>query len=291
MASPSLRPAQRNLSHLVDSPLALPRKGTKSPSHLQPLTELNKGRRMKFFGHAILMSFLLAVPMFATTSSGIPSNARVSRSVDGGNWAWEHDRGTPGTSSGSSYYAVSNPSTDGKSREVNVSYYNHGGERYHTSVANDSSATHFVYDARIYVVNPSQIANIELDINQVTSNGRTVIFGSQCSAYSGTWEFVTVSGKSPHWHSSNIGCNPKSWSANAWHHIQVASHRDTYGNVYYDWVSLDGRTSYFSNAKGYDSMGLGWAPGSVTLNFQLDGASSSHGSMKLFMDQLNIYRW
>lgn len=228
----------------------------------------------------------------ASSSSGIPSYAQVSGSIDGwGSWQWEHDGGTPGTSSGSSYYAVSSPSTDGNSREIAVSYWDHGGERYHTSVTNDAAATHFVYETSVYIVDPSQIANIEMDINQVMSNGRTVIFGSQCSSYSGTWEYVKVSNNSPHWYSSNLSCNPKNLSAYAWHHIQVASHRDQYGNAFYDWVNVDGKTSYFSGASGYDSLGLGWATGSVTMNFQLDGASSSNGYMKLYMDGTNVYRW
>ncbi len=224
--------------------------------------------------------------------SGIPSNAISSGNLTGSDrWAWNHDSGTPGSSTGYSSYAVSKPSLDGAAREFSVSYSKKGGEIYHMSFANDENSTHFVYDTYIYSVWPSETANIEMDMNQVMSNGKTVIFGVQCSSYSGTWEFVTVSGNSPHWHSSNLGCNPKNWSADAWHHIQIASHRDSYGDVTYDWVSLDGKTGYFVGAHGAAAMSLGWAHGDLLINFQLDGSSSSSAQMKEYIDKLTIYRW
>ncbi len=228
----------------------------------------------------------------AQVSGLIPSNAISSGNLTGSSrWAWNHDAGTPGSATGYSSYAVSKPSLDGAAREFSVSYAKKGGEIYHMSFANDASSTHFIYDTYIDSVWPAETANIEMDMNQVMSNGKTVIFGVQCSSYSGTWEFVTVSGNAPHWHPSNLGCNPKSWSANAWHHVQIASHRDSYGDVTYDWVSLDGKTEYFVGAHGAAALSLGWAHGDLLLNFQLDGASSGSAQMKEYIDKLTIYRW
>ena len=234
----------------------------------------------------------VGAPAATNNPPGIPANAISSGDMDASNsWVWAHDNGTPGTSIGYSSYPVSGVSTDNAARSMSVSYAHHGGEIYHVDFGNDTNASNFIYDTNIYITDPSQIANIEMDINQVISNGSTVILGTQCSIYSGTWEFVTAKGLTPHWNPSNLPCNPQAWSANTWHHVQIASHRTSGGNVSYDWVNLDGQVSYFSGAGGNAAMPLGWALGALVLNFQLDGASQYSGSMHVFTDQLNIYRW
>lgn len=225
-------------------------------------------------------------------SHSIPSNAIAAANLNSSSrWEWNHDGGTPGTSVGSTYYPVSNPATDRTARVFNVSYANHGGEIYHLSFGNDAKATHFVYDAYVYVADPSQLANLEMDMNQVTANGKTLIIGTQCSSYSGTWEFVRVANGGPHWNSSNIACNPRNWSANTWHHIQIASHHDWSGYTTYDWVNLDGHYSDFENASGPTGLWLGWNVGDLLINFQLDGANQSNGSIQAYIDQMTIYRW
>lgn len=81
-----------------------------------------------------------------------------------------------------------------------MTYSARGGERWHISFVKDANATPFVYDTYVSIVDPSQIGNIEMDMNQVMSDGRTVIFGTQCSNCSKTWEHTIVSG-STHWKS------------------------------------------------------------------------------------------
>jgi hypothetical protein len=133
-----------------------------------------------------------------------------------------------------------------------------------------------------------------MDMNQVMSNGDTVIFGAQCASGSGTWEYTTVSevnGKAKTgWHPSNLPCNPKTWTASTWHHIQIASHRDTTGVVTYDWVTMDGTTSDFTSASGGSAESLGWTAGDLLLNFQLDGPSAS-GSITAYIDEMTVYGW
>jgi hypothetical protein len=225
----------------------------------------------------------------ASAVTSIPSNAVGSANLDGKSWAFEQDAGTPGNAHGSSVYPATTPLYD-DAREFYMTYASHGGERWHLSFAKDPNATHFVYDTYVYIVDPSQVANIELDMNQVMSNGATVIYGTQCSSYSNTWEFTTVSGGA-HWHSSNVPCNPKNWAANTWHHIQIASHRDGSGDVTYDWVNVDGTHSVFNNATGYSAEKLGWAQGDLLINFQLDGANSGSGSITAFIHNMTIFRW
>ena len=171
-----------------------------------------------------------------------------------------------------------------------MTYSNNGGERWHISFANAANATHFVYDTYVYIVDPLRVGNIELDMNQVMADGKTVIFGTQCSSYTKTWEYTYVSGGT-HWKSSNIACNPQAWAAKTWHHIQIASHRDSDGNVTYDWVNVDATHSDFINATGNSAEGLGWAKGDLLINFQLDGANKDSGAITAYVHGLTILRW
>jgi hypothetical protein len=222
----------------------------------------------------------------------IPSNATSSGDLDdASNWKWHHDSGTPGDSKGSSLYPTSNLSLDDRAREFYVTYTDDGGELSSVDFANDTTSTHFVYDTYIYLTDPSQVQNIEMDMNQVLADGKTVILATQCSANSGTWEWSTITGKGgAQWRPSNIACCPKTWTANAWHHVQIATHRDSAGIVTHDWVALDGALSSFQNATGPSAPNLGWGTGELILNFQLDGAGSS-GSITAYIDQMTVYRW
>ena len=229
-----------------------------------------------------------ALATSAVTAS-IPSNATNSGILDGKNWIGQKDGGTPGSAHFSSVYPARTPSGD-SARKFYMTYTRHGGVRWHISFAKNAGATHFVYDTYVYLANPSQVANIELDMNQVMSNGATVIYGMQCSSYSNRWEYVYVKGGA-HWRPSSIPCNPKTWKANTWHHIQIASHRNSSGVVTYDYVNLDGAHHAFSNATVNAAEHLGWAPGTLLINFQLDGASSGSGSITAFAHKITVFHW
>jgi hypothetical protein len=176
-------------------------------------------------------------------------------------------------------------------RKYYMTYSGRGGERWHISFANNASATHFVFDTYVYVVNPNQLANLELDLNQVISSGKTVIYGTQCSVYSHSWEWAYYSGGGFHWHASNVGCNPTAWKANTWHHIQIGFHRDSNGDVTHDWVAFDGSKSYFSGASSYAAQSLGWAHGTLLMNVQPDGYYSGGGSLTFFLHKTTYYYW
>jgi hypothetical protein len=245
---------------------------------------------MKFFAYASLALSMAATSAFAQFT--IPANAISSGDLSGSSrWYWTHDTGTPGSSVGSSQYPVANPSLDGLAREFSVSFSEDGGERFSLSFARDTEATHFVYDTWVYVVDPSQLANLELDMNQVMANGDTVLYGFQCSVYSHSWEYATRKGNTPGWHSTSLPCNPQTWTANAWHHIQIASHRNSTGYVTYDWVGLDGTYKVIHNASGKGQADLHWAAGDLLLNFQVDGYNHNSSSVLIYADKLTIYRW
>lgn len=223
-----------------------------------------------------------------------PSNVTVVSNIQSlTGWKWDHDPGTPGHSEGSSDI-VTSPSLDGNSREYSLSFTDSGGEIYHISFGHDTAATHFVYDTNIWLADPSGIANIEMDMNQVIANGDTVIFGFQCDGYSGTWDYTlnfgTPTNPDGHWVHSNVRCpDPKTWTPNTWHNVQVSYHRDDGGNVTYDSVIFDGQQSDLEGASGNSAFRLGWGATLLT-NFQIDG-HGENGSVTAYVDNLTISRW
>ena len=234
----------------------------------------------------------------ASTAGGpvIPANAiTVSQIQQLPNWHGEFDTKTAagtGTAQGV-MNLTSSPSLSGSSLEMQTQFTNNGGERYHVGFGADPLATHFVYDAWVYLASPSDsIANLEIDMNQVLANGQTVIYGFQCDGYSSTWDFTQNAGtpQAPNgkWVHSAASCNVKDWSTDTWHHVQVAYSRDDAGNVTYESVWLDG-TAQTINQTVPASFALGWGQVLLT-NFQIDGRGAS-GSNTVYLDNLSVSRW
>jgi hypothetical protein len=220
----------------------------------------------------------------------IPSYATSSGDLDGASWEYVHDTGTPGASTGSILYPATTPLYD-DALEFYMTFSDYGGERWYLSFGNSTSATHFVYDTYVYFVDPSQVQNVEMDVNQVMANGETVILGTQCASGSQTWEYATITNGDAHWNASNVPCNPTTWTANTWHHIQVGVHRDSNGVVTHDWVNLDGTHTVFNNAVGGSAQQLGWTIGDLLTNFQLDGDNADSGSITSYVHEMTIYYW
>lgn len=208
-------------------------------------------------------------------------------------WNGTHDLGTPGTSQGSSW-VVSSPSYSGHARRFSMSFTDSGGERFYKSFSDDTSATHFIYDVQVMLAHTSTLANVELDMNQVLSNGFTVIYGFQCNGYYGTWDYSVNAGtptmRKTTWVHSNAKCAyPRQWTQNVWHHIQIAYSRDAAGVVTYHNIVFDGIEQDLVNAVGNGAYALSWSPVLLT-NFQLDGMGSG-GSMDAYVDNLIVYHW
>ena len=237
----------------------------------------------------------VSITISATASTSvIPSNASSTGAVQiMSDWIAQHDTAAQGNSSG--WMALTNsPSRTGNARKFVSNYSYYGNQRFDVSFSDDVNATNFFYDVWIYLPYPStDIANVEMDLNQVMANGQTVIFGFQCDGWSGTWDYTANKGtpKKPvdTWLHSNAGCNPRSWSTNTWHHVQVSYSRDDSGNATYKSVWFDGTQSVL-NVTVPSAFALGWAP-TILTNFQLDGSLASSGTATAYLDDLTIYRW
>jgi hypothetical protein len=222
--------------------------------------------------------------------TSIPSNAIASPNLDVlSSWNAKHDSGTPGTAHGSTAYPATTPVYD-DARKFYMTYTNKGGVRWSVSFGKSASATHFVLDTYVYFTDPSQVQNLELDLNQVMSNGATVIFGTQCSSNTKTWEYTVTSGGS-HWRSSNVACDPRTWAAKTWHHVQIGFHRNSSGVATHDWVNLDGSHKVFTNATYNAAEHLGWQPGTLQVNYQMEGHNSGSGSITAYIHKMTIQRW
>jgi len=233
------------------------------------------------------------ITVVSAVSNSMPANAIAVKNIQKAyTWQLVNDSETNGTSTGS-MKLVGSPSLSGAARKYSISYRNSGGERYWTLFGADTSAQNFVYDARIYIASPSSdIANIEMDMNQVIENGQTVIFGFQCDGYSNTWDYTENAGAPDYpideWVHTSVPCNPRNWKTGVWHHIQIGYSRDSAGNVTYQYVAFDGVQSAV-NATVPSAFALGWGSTLLT-NFQIDGLGG-YGSATVYMDDLTVYRW
>ena len=198
-------------------------------------------------------------------SSGGVKGCNVSQ------WCWEHDLGTPGVSVGNSKIA-------GALRQFDIVWKYYGGERFHVYLGKDSKSTAFILDTWVYFNKLVDVNNIEIDMNQVTADGNTVIFGMQCNFPRGMWQYTTNHSGKPHWNDSNVACSRNVWKGGVWHHVILKYHRDSAGNVSYDSVNFDTRESKFSGASGPSVFGLGWEVGRRVANFQVDGNAKFSGT-------------
>ncbi|MFP5276443.1 MAG: hypothetical protein ACLGPM_04970 [Acidobacteriota bacterium] len=243
-------------------------------------------------GASCYTTVTVSVTGSAAPESMIPSDAKQNVNMQNApGWQASHDPAAGEASSGS-MNVVSSPSMSGHARQFATSFSHDGGEIYNLAFDNDPNAMNFFYDGWVYVDNSAgNIQNLELDTNQVLSNGNTVIYGFQCDGISGTWDYTANHGTASHpvdtWVHSNQFCNVRTWGRNTWHHVQISYSRDNSGNVTYHSVWLDGKEQQIE-ATVSSEFALGWTPALLT-NFQVDGLGS--GSNKIFLDKLTISRW
>lgn len=205
-------------------------------------------------------------------------------------WCWTHDSGTPGSASATSSL-VASPSLDGQSRRFVITFAGGGGLRAsaYLGVGNlDTTSTQFTYDTQLQFSDTTHVARVELDMNQVLSSGDTVIFGTQCDFVGGFWQYTSNVAGAATWNNSTIPCTKSAWTANTWHHIQVGTHRDSVGNVTYDYVNFDGTRQNFGAITVNSHFALGWTPlGTKLVNVQVD-SDTTGGTFNLYLDSFSV---
>jgi len=237
----------------------------------------------------------VSITVVAAPAAIVPANALTLGGIQIlKSWQAAYDTATGSGSSTGTMSLVNSPSVSGTARKFLTTYTNYGGERYSINAGTDAVSTNFLMETRIYVAMPNtDIANVELDLNQVLSNGQTVIFGIQCDGWSNTWDY-TVNAGTPQkpvdqWLHTTQSCNPRKWTTNAWHHIQLSYSRNSSGDVTYKSVWFDG-VEQDINETAPSAFALGWGP-ALLVNFQVDGATSTSGSSIVYLDNFTVYRW
>jgi hypothetical protein len=224
----------------------------------------------------------------------VPENAIVNSELQAlSSWRATHDTKGHGSASGSTRL-VSSPAMKGSSREFVSNFEGSGDMRYSLSYGDDTESTNFLYDNWIYLTSSAQrIGVIEMDMNQVLANGKTVIYGFQCDGWDGKWDYAGNTHGKVHpntgWITTGKPCNPRSWKINTWHHIQVSYSRNASGDVTYEYVVFDGDKIPI-NRTVFSAYSLGWGRGRLVTNFQVDGFGAK-GSNTAYIDQLTISRW
>jgi hypothetical protein len=246
-------------------------------------------------GASCVTDVSITIASGSSALAAVPANAIAVIGIHAlKTWQAAYDSGTGSGSASGAMALVGSPSMSGTARQFATTYTNYGGERYSVAFGKDTVASNFLYDGSFYLASPTNdVANLEIDVNQVMGNGQTVIFGFQCDGWSSTWDYTKNAGTPAQpvdtWVHSTQPCNPRNWSTNTWHHIQVLYSRDSSGNVTYKSVWFDGAKQDF-NATVPSAFALSWAPTLLT-NFQVDGANSTAGSATVYIDNLTVYRW
>lgn len=213
------------------------------------------------------------------------------------NWAGEWDGATnsagkdasgkaiPGAS-GTTSYPVSIGGR--QARAFPSDYKNHGGFRYHVQYATDLNAKNFIYAGDLYF--DSELpAQMELDNNQVTADGKTYIYGVQCNKNSGKWD-ITKQDTACHWVPSSAKGDPTQWPTKTWLPFEIMCHRDDAGNIIYDAVRFNGVTQLINQTLP-SARNIGWTKGHLLVNLQLGGASATSGSIRCYGSNLQVARW
>lgn len=225
--------------------------------------------------------------------SNVPSYASVVGRIQSlTNWEAVSDTASGGGEAWGTTQIVGAPAASGVGRQFVSHYSNYSGERYFVSFGADTAAENFLYDTWVYLAGSSDIANIEMDMNQTMPNGQTAIFAVQCDGFSNTWDYTYNAGNpwnpNDQWRHSYAKCNPQAWSTYTWHHVQMLYSRDSYGNVTYKTIWFDNVANQIW-ATVPSAFALGWGPVLLT-NFQVDGFGGS-GSSTVYIDNLTVYRW
>jgi hypothetical protein len=280
-----------SMSYWIDAGPQTTVKGSSISARVAATTEAHSVHVASLDKDGAVCQNSVAIWVVPDPASQVPGSATVVKNIQSlSTWQGTNDTAIPGGTASGTTNIVSSPSLSGSARQFTMQFTNYGGERYWVVFGSNPTATHFLYDGWIYLARPSGgIGNLELDTDQVMSNGDTVIYGFQCDGYSGTWDYTeNASPASDRWVNSTSGCNPRSWSTNEWHHVQITYSRDDFGSVTYESVWFNG-VEQDINSTVPSFYPLGWSPVLLT-NLQIDGYRAS-GSATVYLDKLTIYFW
>jgi hypothetical protein len=202
------------------------------------------------------------------------------------NWIGVKDSSASGTAVGTTAYPVS---VGGRTnaREFTSTFTGNGGFRWSVTYDNDTASDHFIYAGDLYFTSVAGLAQMELDNNQVTADGKTYIFGCQANAADGKWD-VTKAVTGSQWVATSAPGNPQTFPLSQWLHFEIYAYRDNAGNITYSAIYFNG-TTYQIGVKLPAAESLGWAIGTLLVNFQIGGSGS--GAVTAYASGLEVAKW
>ena len=217
----------------------------------------------------------------------IPDTATCVLIDNAPNWKGDYDTETPKIATGVSKYVDVN-----NGRNYNVAYTNKAGFRFHVSFATVKAPVfNFCTDLYVKCDDWKEVQNLEIDMNQVMPDGRTVIMGIQAATGSKSWEYTTTPNNKSHWNKSNIAVDPSTWQAGVWKHLRLFYSCTLDGTVTYIGIEVDGIYTPFQNATGVSILALGWKPiGLLLCNFQQEG-NTAKGTINIYAKQYQQFCW
>ena len=185
---------------------------------------------------------------------------------------------------------VVSPSLDGASTQ----FWLGGSTPYsdvlwHKNILNESQAAisrnvhNFVYDLYFYTDNGGAAQSIEWDVNQFL-DGRSYIFGSQCSYRAGdTWD-IWDNVKS-HWVSTGVSCG--ALQSNTWNHVVLEFERTTDNQFALHRHDAQRHPSLPQLVLPHRPRPRGMA---VTVNYQMDG-NYQQANYSSWVDKMKLTYW
>jgi hypothetical protein len=149
-------------------------------------------------------------------------------------------------------------------------------------VATNHTVHHFIYDLYFYTDNAAAAQSVEWDVNQFV-DGRSYIFGSQCSYRAGdTWDiWDNVHSK---WVSTGVSCG--ALQSNTWNHVVLEFERTSDDQLHYIAMTLNGTRHYLNWY--YPSTATTWS--GVTVNYQMDG-NFQQANYSTWVDKMILNYW
>jgi hypothetical protein len=140
----------------------------------------------------------------------------------------------------------------------------------------------FIYDAYVFVTNPSVTEALEFDVNMYL-NGAGMEWGTQCDHLAdGQWDvWNNVDAK---WVPSGVPCN----LVYGWNHVTVQVQRESNNDLVYQTISLNGTTYTLNATVAPFAVPSGWY--GVTVNYQMDG-DYKQSPNTTYLDKFNLTYW
>jgi hypothetical protein len=229
---------------------------------------------------------IIPPPPPATGEPVIPSNAVVVDMLPFA-FASNHDAGTPGSATGTTTYPVTAPDGTPNCREFQMTLIAKGGYIYHGDALKDSSAFNtFCYETDEFFPDPSNLQQMEKDLEQVDATGSYVDMATQLNGNAGCLD-ITANSK---WQHTPVKANPTAIAPATWYPTQRFFRNNGDGTVTYIGSKDNGTYSPLNITVNSKKPGP-WGKNILNVQYQFDGKSSGSVQSTVYARVFRIHCW